>query len=164
MEKQKSDPFLIIDHDGTKVDFVRKICIGIARSIVVIVSQLYGVFPHLVFMLLLRPFKSTIPNLYWYLEGIGYRGLLLLAASWQWSAGYTGRIFSFFEIFIYLFLFWPIWNIPLSPKMTLWGTVAIFILPKMPCRSLKKKERKGFYVYMYTIYSFSTSKPVTVEV
>ena len=93
MSEQNAQPFLIIDHNGTKLDFARKICIGIARSIFIIVTQLIAVQAYLVFMLLLQPLKYVSTNLYWAIEGILYHGLLLLPASWQWSAGYTGKLF-----------------------------------------------------------------------
>ena len=93
MSGQNTQPFLIIDHKGTKLDFARKICIGIARSIFIIVTQLIAIQAYLVFMLLLKPLKYVSTNLYWIIEGILYRGLLLIAASWQWSAGYTGKLF-----------------------------------------------------------------------
>ena len=88
---EKSEPFLIIDHNGTKIDFTRKICIGIVRSVFIVVSQLIAIPTYLVFFIILFPLRMLAPNLYWSLEGIAYRNLLLMAASWQWSAGYTGK-------------------------------------------------------------------------
>ena len=96
MTDQTTQPFLIIDHNGTKRDFARKICVGIARSVFIAISQLVAIMPYVLFGLLFRPIKIVSPNLYWTIEGIAYRGLLLMAGSWQWSAGYTGKsLFDF---------------------------------------------------------------------
>ena len=91
MAEKEPEPFLRIDHNGTKLDFTRKICIGIVRSVFIIVSQLIAIPAYLVIFILLLPLRTIVPNLYWSLEGIAYRNLLLMAASWQWSAGYTGE-------------------------------------------------------------------------
>ncbi len=84
-------PFIIVDHDGSKLDYWRKISIGIVRFILIQLNHLYGSIMHAIWMVLLFPLRLLTPDLYWYLEGVGFHWLLLMVASWQWSAGYTGE-------------------------------------------------------------------------
>lgn len=84
-------PFLIVDYNGTTVDYIRKVVVGIVRTIVHIINH-YVVPPHMFWMIVLRPLMYVKPELYWFLEGISLNWLLMLVASWEFNAGYKGKI------------------------------------------------------------------------
>ncbi len=83
------DPFVIVDYDGTTLDYVRKVLYAVLRTVVHTVNH-YVVLPHVFWAVALRPLLYVKPALYWRLEGFSFPHLLMLVASWAWNAGYTG--------------------------------------------------------------------------
>ncbi|XP_077989709.1 acyl-CoA:lysophosphatidylglycerol acyltransferase 1-like [Glandiceps talaboti] len=61
---------------------------AILRIIIETAQHIY-ILVYLSYLLLLLPLRWFYPKLYWYIEGILFRWLLGIVASWGWSAGYS---------------------------------------------------------------------------
>ena len=103
----EKSPFITVDYNGTTVDYIRKIIYAVVRIVVHTINH-YVVLPHVFWMVLLRPLMYVKPAVYWLWEGFGFKLLLMLVASWEWNAGYTGWWDEFLSTFVCIWIFRPI--------------------------------------------------------
>lgn len=61
---------------------------AILRVLYVIVNNLYCIPTYAIWMAMLSPLIFFNPDLYWYIEGQFFKYLLLMVASWGWTAGH----------------------------------------------------------------------------
>ncbi|XP_055000448.1 acyl-CoA:lysophosphatidylglycerol acyltransferase 1 [Sorex araneus] len=62
---------------------------GLLRFVFMVLNNLVAIPSYVCYVLALQPLRLLDPALFWYLEGIMYKWLLGMVASWGWSAGYT---------------------------------------------------------------------------
>ena len=84
MDKEKLQQFL---YTFSKTTF---------RIIWIFINNLYGIPAYLFWMIVLIPLRQRAPHIYWYVEGVLFRWLLLIVDNWMSSANYTGRYIIFF--------------------------------------------------------------------
>lgn len=64
-----------------------KMCL---RFGIMVINNLVAIPSYLLYLLALLPLRLCRPRLFWELEGVMFKWLLAIVASWGWVAGYTG--------------------------------------------------------------------------
>lgn len=64
---------------------------ALLRFTFMFVNNCVAIPSYCLYLIVLQPLKMLHSDAFWHIEGIMYRWLLAMVASWGWCAGYTGN-------------------------------------------------------------------------
>ncbi|XP_078505867.1 acyl-CoA:lysophosphatidylglycerol acyltransferase 1 [Lissotriton helveticus] len=64
-------------------------CKVILRFAFMFINNLVAIPSYVLYLIVLQPVRVLDRNLFWYIEGVMFKWLLAMVASWGWTAGYT---------------------------------------------------------------------------
>lgn len=64
---------------------------ALMRFAFMVANNLVGISSYVFYVIVLQPLRVLDRKSFWYIEGIMYKWLLGMVASWGWYAGYTGE-------------------------------------------------------------------------
>lgn len=70
---------------------------SLLRFTFMFVNNCVAIPSYCLYLIVLQPLRVLDAHTFWYIEGIMFRWLLAMVASWGWCAGYTGKT-SFFTL------------------------------------------------------------------
>lgn len=70
---------------------VSLVLLGLLRFAFMVSNNVVAIPSYFCYVLVLQPLRLLDPLRFWYLEGLLFKWLLGLVASWGWSAGYSGK-------------------------------------------------------------------------
>ncbi|XP_011896283.1 PREDICTED: acyl-CoA:lysophosphatidylglycerol acyltransferase 1 [Cercocebus atys] len=65
---------------------------ALMRFAFMVANNLVAIPSYICYVIILQPLRVLDSKRFWYIEGIMYKWLLGMVASWGWYAGYTGRV------------------------------------------------------------------------
>lgn len=71
---------------------------SLLRFTFMFVNNCVAIPSYCLYLIVLQPLRVLDAHTFWYIEGVMFRWLLAMVASWGWCAGYTGKT-SFFLYF-----------------------------------------------------------------
>lgn len=74
---------------------------ALMRFAFMVANNLVAISSYVFYVIVLQPLRVLDSKSFWYIEGIMYKWLLGMVASWGWYAGYTGKRESIF-LFMYV--------------------------------------------------------------
>ncbi|KAJ8790183.1 hypothetical protein J1605_004650 [Eschrichtius robustus] len=69
---------------------------ALMRFAFMVANNLVAISSYICYVIVLQPLRLLDSKRFWYIEGIMYKWLLGMVASWGWYAGYTGYISRFY--------------------------------------------------------------------
>lgn len=66
-----------------------------------VANNLVAIPSYILYLIVLQPLRLLDSKRFWYIEGVLFKWLLAMVASWGWWAGYTGKS-NLFEIYLKL--------------------------------------------------------------
>lgn len=77
------------------LDAARKLAWILLRSLLrftfMFVNNCVAIPSYCLYLIVLQPLRLLDAPTFWYIEGVMFRWLLAMVASWGWCAGYTGK-------------------------------------------------------------------------
>lgn len=70
---------------------------ALMRFAFMVANNLVAIPSYVCYVIILQPLRLLDNKCFWYIEGIMYKWLLGMVASWGWYAGYTGK--SLFNVY-----------------------------------------------------------------
>lgn len=67
---------------------------SVTRFVFMFINNCVAIPSYCIYLLLLQPLRLMDSRAFWYIEGVMFKWLLAMVASWGWIAGYTGRTVS----------------------------------------------------------------------
>lgn len=69
---------------------------ALLRFAFMVANNVFAIPAYICYVIVLQPLRMLDSKLFWYIEGLMYKWLLGMVASWGWYAGYTGKSESTF--------------------------------------------------------------------
>lgn len=77
------------------LDAARKLVWILIKSLLrfsfMFVNNCVAIPSYCLYLIVLQPLRVLDAQTFWYIEGVMFRWLLAMVASWGWCAGYTGK-------------------------------------------------------------------------
>lgn len=64
---------------------------ALLRFAFMVANNLVAIPSYVLYLIVLQPLRVLDSKLFWYIEGVLFKWLLAMVASWGWWAGYTGK-------------------------------------------------------------------------
>lgn len=68
---------------------------ALMRFAFMVANNLVAIPSYICYIIILQPLRVLDSKRFWYIEGLMYKWLLGMVASWGWYAGYTGKSESY---------------------------------------------------------------------
>lgn len=68
------------------------IFVTVLRFAFMVVNNMVAIPSYVLYLVALQPLRLIDSKLFWYIEGVMFKWLLAMVASWGWTAGYTGKL------------------------------------------------------------------------
>lgn len=108
---------------------------ALMRFAFMVANNLVAISSYVFYVIVLQPLRVLDSKSFWYIEGIMYKWLLGMVASWGWYAGYTGKRAS---IFLFMYVMFCLVQEP-------WFNICLYVgLPMFLCFDDWKINRKQF--------------------
>lgn len=64
---------------------------ALLRFAFMVANNLVAIPSYILYLIMLQPLRMLDSKSFWYIEGVLFKWLLAMVASWGWWAGYTGK-------------------------------------------------------------------------
>ncbi|GAA6085320.1 acyl-CoA:lysophosphatidylglycerol acyltransferase 1 isoform X1 [Tachysurus ichikawai] len=67
---------------------------ALLRFTFMFINNCVAIPSYCLYLIVLQPLRMVHSSAFWHIEGVMFRWLLAMVASWGWCAGYTGPLFT----------------------------------------------------------------------